>query len=548
MNKTTLIVALLVFSCSIVFAQATPPVRMIAEWEPALGTLIRWPLGIPFELVEELAEDDSLYILVETQSEEQQAISAFSSWNVNLDHCHFIIAETYSHWTRDWGPQCLFDGDGNIGVLDPIFAGYPWVPALSRDWSEDDAVNQAFGLQMNWIVHELPAYLTGGNVMFDGYKTAFSSVQMLDENYPIMNNLEFYQTMEEYAGIENYNIISNFENYGIQHIDCVAKLLDEETLLIKEVDVWHPEYDLIENVVSEFSNFTNCFGRPYKIVRIYCDYYQGTDVAAYTNSLILNKKVLVPFFNIPADAEALETYQNVMPGYEIIGIPFNDWYYYDALHCRTMGIFNPDMIRIEHNPYTGIITSNDDYPISCKIIDYSQEGLVDIEQILYWKTSTNQDWESIELEPSIADSFLAILPHQQEGIEINYYISSESHSGQIATKPVTAPNAYFAFTAQNSASTDEVVVKPDLNLEIFPNPFNPTTTISFSTTVSTEFTELMIYNLKGQKIKQYLILNSQSSIVWEGTDQNNHPISSGIYYVQLISSNQSVTKKCLLMK
>jgi hypothetical protein len=46
-------------------------VRMCAEWEPALGTLTRWPLGIPSALVVELAEDDSLYVLVENPSQQQ---------------------------------------------------------------------------------------------------------------------------------------------------------------------------------------------------------------------------------------------------------------------------------------------------------------------------------------------------------------------------------------------------------------------------------------------------------------------------------------------
>ncbi len=55
-------------------------------------------------LVEELARDDSLYVLVENPSEQAQALSIFQSWGVNTDHCRFITADTWSHWTRDWGP------------------------------------------------------------------------------------------------------------------------------------------------------------------------------------------------------------------------------------------------------------------------------------------------------------------------------------------------------------------------------------------------------------------------------------------------------------
>ena len=51
------------------FAQI-PDYRVVAEWEPALGTMIRWPLGIPSDLVVELASDDILYVLVETNNQE----------------------------------------------------------------------------------------------------------------------------------------------------------------------------------------------------------------------------------------------------------------------------------------------------------------------------------------------------------------------------------------------------------------------------------------------------------------------------------------------
>ena len=55
----------------------------------------------------------------------------------------------------------------------------------------------------------------------------------------------------------------------------------------------------------------------------------------------------------------------------------------------------------------------------------------------------------------------------------------------------------------------------------YPNPFNPTTTIFFNLTAEhAEDAELIIYNMRGQKIKQYSIFNNQYSITWDGTDEN----------------------------
>ncbi len=83
----------------------------------------------------------------------------------------------------------------------------------------------------------------------------------------------------------------------------------------------------------------------------------------------------------------------------------------------------------------------------------------------------------------------------------------------------------------------------------YPNPFNPSTTISFSlTTENTENTELIIYNLKAQKIRQYSILNNQSSIIWDGKDDNGNKVSSGIYLYKIKVGDLSLTKKMILMK
>ena len=84
-------------------------------------------------------------------------------------------------------------------------------------------------------------------------------------------------------------------------------------------------------------------------------------------------------------------------------------------------------------------------------------------------------------------------------------------------------------------------------LSSYPNPFHQVTRIAFSMPEIAHVT-LEVYNLKGQKIRQYSIFNNQSSIVWDGTDENNQPVSTGIYLYKLIFGEYSKTKKMLLLK
>jgi FlgD Ig-like domain/HYDIN/CFA65/VesB-like, Ig-like domain len=85
----------------------------------------------------------------------------------------------------------------------------------------------------------------------------------------------------------------------------------------------------------------------------------------------------------------------------------------------------------------------------------------------------------------------------------------------------------------------------------YPNPFNPQTTISFSTTENTDNTEITIFNSKGQKIKTLLnevLPAGNHNIVWNGKDEKGRTVSSGIYLYKMRSGIYSYTKKMILMK
>ncbi|MEA2096433.1 MAG: PKD domain-containing protein [Candidatus Cloacimonadota bacterium] len=87
----------------------------------------------------------------------------------------------------------------------------------------------------------------------------------------------------------------------------------------------------------------------------------------------------------------------------------------------------------------------------------------------------------------------------------------------------------------------------------YPNPFNPTTTISFE--LNTEVTgnsELVIYNLKGQKVKSFPINQFTNSpvhqVIWNGTDESGKPVTTGVYLYKLQAGDKTYTKKMLLLK
>ena len=89
----------------------------------------------------------------------------------------------------------------------------------------------------------------------------------------------------------------------------------------------------------------------------------------------------------------------------------------------------------------------------------------------------------------------------------------------------------------------------DLNAN-YPNPFNPSTTISFSVPASGEV-ELAIFNLKGQRVKTLVsgeLTKGQHSVVWNGLDNAGRSVASGVYLYKLRSGTELKTRKMMLMK
>ncbi len=84
----------------------------------------------------------------------------------------------------------------------------------------------------------------------------------------------------------------------------------------------------------------------------------------------------------------------------------------------------------------------------------------------------------------------------------------------------------------------------------YPNPFNPSTTISFSLEKAAN-TSLEIYNQKGQLVKTLVNANLSAGthkLVWSGDDENGSAVSSGLYFYRMKSGKFSSTKKMVLMK
>ncbi len=99
----------------------------------------------------------------------------------------------------------------------------------------------------------------------------------------------------------------------------------------------------------------------------------------------------------------------------------------------------------------------------------------------------------------------------------------------------------------------EIAEKYGYQVINFPNPFNTSTTISFSAIDLHRLIEIKIYNIKGQLVKTLTPMisdqNPMTNVEWDGTDENSKPVPSGIYLCKLeVDGKTAATRKCLLIR
>ncbi|MEP7376952.1 MAG: agmatine deiminase family protein [Chitinophagaceae bacterium] len=461
--------------------------RVAAEWEPAAGTMIVWPLCIPYKLAIELAKDNHLYTLVENEDAKKEALSWYNKWGIDSTRNTFIYTPQGidSWWVRDWGPPAVFTPDGKMKLADGKYIYSTPVTDLTCDGSleflyktndhkiikteTDDTATLYLGKGLNMEVLDLPFVNTGGNVLTDGLGTAFSTCILLNENrFFNVSKEQFLDRNKKLLGFNRYNIISNFEKGGIQHIDCYMKLLDEERILVIEPPKDHELFPIYENIAqNELKKLRSPYGRSYEILRIKTGRYKEEELAAYTNSIIINKTIYVPVFNIKEDGMALKKWQEVMPGYTVKGFSFElsnepfvtqkmedhyenyGWKNGDALHCRARAVWDSKMLFMTTKKIDPLVDSKHSNIVYTTIIDYSKKGLQKEKEQLFWKLPDEKNWKTIPLNQiENTDHFFAEIPYHNRGKTIEYYVSATSNSGRTETEPRTAPKGTYQFVIQ----------------------------------------------------------------------------------------------------
>jgi len=89
-----------------------------------------------------------------------------------------------------------------------------------------------------------------------------------------------------------------------------------------------------------------------------------------------------------------------------------------------------------------------------------------------------------------------------------------------------------------------------LKLSTYPNPFNPSTMINF-TLPNTQRVNLVVFDLQGKQVANLanrVFYEGPHSVPWHGRDNAGTLVASGPYLVRLVTADQTVGQKIMLLK
>lgn len=505
-------------------ATAAPqgPVTALAEFQPMMGVMIRYPLGIPVSLVAQLSQFTQVKVLVGNTYYQNNATSSFTQNGVNMSNVEFWVISNDSYWTRDYGPWFIIDGNDQVSIIDFTY-NRPQRP-------NDDASMQYVAQHLNMSRYEMPMVHTGGNYMTDGYGTAASTQLVIEEN-PTETAASLRQIAQEYMGINNYMFIDDPMDDYIYHIDCWGKFLGVDKVLVAQVPTSDYRYADYEAAAAVFANATTPWGNHYQVYRVY---EPGTGYLAtpYTNSLILNDHVFVPIAGSQWDDDAIAVYQEAMPGYTIVPVmqvSGTPWENTDALHCRTHELADKGMLYIKHYPLLGAQeVQNGSVTLTADIKALSGQSLVTDSVLTYYRINHGA-WQHTALTSVGGSSFEVSVSGLQDLDTVDYYLFAKDQSGRREQHPYIGAADPHRFVVNAPTAIQSQTMEASVML--YPNP-----AVDRFTLRGENLTSVKIYNAMGQLVAEYPL--HRATLI------NCQDWPAGVYYLSiLMEDGETISKK-----
>lgn len=329
------------------------------EWAPQSGVMLTWPHAdsdwasrlsqiekVFVEMAYQIALREKLIISCLDSNHLTHVSECLKTAKAALENIKLYIAPSDDTWVRDHGPITVITNESPL-LLNFKFNAWGGKYQSNRDDQLTKTLQQQ-GAFDHTQMEDIDLILEGGSIEVDGKGTLLATRRCLLANTrnSHLSPTQLEHQYQKLLGIKRILWLDHGHLAGDDtdsHIDTLARFTSPTTICY--VDCSDPQdqhYIPLQTMAEELSDFRNYFGHPYELVPLpwpQAKYNQAGErlPATYANFLIINEAVLVPTYDDPADAEALEILQACFPGREMIGIQSNVLIeQYGAIHCATM--------------------------------------------------------------------------------------------------------------------------------------------------------------------------------------------------------------------
>lgn len=341
-----------------------PPTRegvlytMPAENAPHEGTWLQWPhkyeYGATYRnrlvptwvaMTKEIVSGERARIIAYDETAKNEIAEKLTASGISLDNVDFHIFRTNDVWVRDNGPIYV---RGNDNVLTIEGWGFnSWGNKETYEYSAMIPADVAKAEKMPLVQLNRRMILEGGAVEVDGKGSLIATrSSVLNENHnPGMTQQQAEALFTAYLGATHFIWLDGVAGLEItdMHIDGFARFGEDNTIItMSRTDL--AAWEVLEHDIDYLYSVKNRAGEPYRYVslpltrnNVVTAYgkdlgYQGS----YINYYITNDKVLVPVYNDPNDALAINIIQSLYPNRKAVGIDVRNLYEHGGMiHCVT---------------------------------------------------------------------------------------------------------------------------------------------------------------------------------------------------------------------
>jgi agmatine deiminase len=332
--------------------------RMPAEWEPHAATWLAWPhkeeswpgnfAPIPavwVEIVRVLEPSEHVNILVNDSAAATTVRELLGAGGIPERNVSLHEIPTNDAWIRDHGPTFLTRRVDSQTELAAVRWRYNAWGGKYPPWDLDDGVAERVATRVAAPVFRPGIILEGGSIEVNGKGTLLTTEACLlnPNRNPHLTRAQIEQYLRDYLGVSHIlwlgDGIVGDDTDG--HIDDLARFVDVSTVVtVLESDPRDENFELLQANHERLRRMTDQDGRALRIVTLPMPrpvVYDGQRLpASYANFYIANAVVVVPTFNDPNDAVALQTLQALFPQRRVVGIHATEMIWgLGALHCVT---------------------------------------------------------------------------------------------------------------------------------------------------------------------------------------------------------------------